>query len=343
MRKSKLKLLISALVTIFIILIACIAIIFVGKRMMDNYKTQLNDMQTEMDANKQVVYVAKEDIEKGAKIEKDVNVYQQEIYTGLEPDNYISEETLSQNGVAIVDIAKNDPVMANMVTTLEVDDDTRDYEIAVANLMTDQKNNEYVDVRIMFPDGSDYLVLSKKLVHNLTLESCVFNAYMNEEEILRMASATIDAFTTTGARIYTTRYIEGNLQEKAIPNYPICSEAYDLTKGNGNVNADPNIVFEGDELEKMQETLNREARLDLQARLSGLTEDQLKAVADGHGIEDTAKNSVLMNRTYDADGVTISENEVSDNEASSNDIGVDNTETDSTEITATRSGTTNVE
>ena len=51
--------------------------------------------------------------------------------------------------------------MYNMVTDVVVDNDTRDYEISVANLTTDQKENDVVDIRVIFPNGEDYVILSK--------------------------------------------------------------------------------------------------------------------------------------------------------------------------------------
>lgn len=40
---------------------------------------------------------------------------------------------------------------------------TRDYEISVANLTTDQKENDVVDIRVIFPNGEDYVIQIKHL------------------------------------------------------------------------------------------------------------------------------------------------------------------------------------
>ena len=152
-----------------------------------------------------------------------------------------------------------------------------------------QEEYDFVDVRIMFPTGEDLTVLSKKSVHNLIRDNCVFNSYLTEDEILRMASATVDAYTVTGSYIYTTRYVEPNLQEESVPNYVVRPEVIDL------INSDPNI------LSIAKETLNLEARINLEQRLIGLSEDTLKAVSEGHGIADTAKRSALLGVQYSAE------------------------------------------
>ncbi len=295
MRKNKFRLLISILVAAIIILAGCIAIIYVGKKTLDEKQIQINDLQYEIDSNKQVVYVAKTDISAGETLIDGENIMKQEIYTGLETEYYLPDEKVG--GVAVLDIKALEPIMADMVTTLEIQQDTREYEVAVANLMTDQEEYDYVDVRIMFPTGEDYTVLTKKPVHNLILENCVFYSYLNEDEILRMASATIDAYTVSGTYIYTTRYVEPNLQTESVPNYVVRPEVIDL------INSDPNI------LSIAKETLNLEARINLEQRLVGLSEETLKAVQEGHDIADTAKHSAQLGIQYSADSDESAESE----------------------------------
>lgn len=284
MRKSKVKILIAILITTAAILLLAIAAIVIGKKMLDERNAKISELEYELDANKRVAYVAIKDISAGESVEEGVNVEAGQIASGISQALYMTSNQLGS--IARIDISNGEPIMKSDVTSLEITKDTREYEISVAALMTNQAEYDYVDVRIMFPNGEDYLVLSKKPVFNLALTECIFYSYLNEDEILRMASATVDAFTVTGTRIYTTRYVESNLQDDAIPNYPVKAETIDL------INRDPNIT------RIATETLNLQARTDLESRLTGLTEEQLQAVAAGHSLEDTAKNSVIFNGTY---------------------------------------------
>ena len=251
-------------------------------------------LKSELDANTLTVYVASTYISGGDTISADgdnPNVIQQQIRTGLDSMAYISEEELGQT--ALVDIPEGQPVMYNMVTEQKFDKDTRNYEIAVANLMVTQANNDYVDIRIMFPNGEDYLVLSKKKVMNLYLESNVFTTECNEEEILRFSSAIVDAYTTTGAYIYTTKYIAVDAQEDATPNYPVRAETLEL------IQSDPNV------LTTAINTLNLSARLSLESRLSGLTQEELEAVASGLSLADTAGGTVLQHDTSNEEATEL--------------------------------------
>lgn len=278
-RKKRNRMLIMIVVIVLLALIICS---FFEYSKIQDLKAANTMYQTELSNNQQTVYVATDLINAGDIVTdtgENANVEKQTVYTGLESYNYITESEM--NTRAKVDIAAGVPVMYNMVTNVVVDNDTRDYEISVANLTTDQKENDVVDIRVIFPNGEDYVILSKKQITNLNLENCVFTSQLNEEEILRFASAIVDTYMTTGARIYTTRYVEENIQETSTPNYPVRETTIAL------INSDPNVVT------KATETLNLEARLSLEQRLGTLTEDELDAVSEGFGLTDTAKSSVL--------------------------------------------------
>lgn len=289
MNRKKINNLIKALLFVCLLFIVSIVIIVFGRKKMEEMDASIRDLQMEIESNKQVVYIVKdkrikkgETISAGDETGENANVMKQEIYSGLEPDYYITEEDLGCT--AIIDLEPQTPVMKNMVRPESISHDTREYEIGAVNLMADQSVNDYIDVRIMFPNGDDYLVLSKKRIIKQALDTNLIFTYMNEEEILRYSSAMVDAYTTTGAYLYTTRYVEFNIQNEAVPNYPVKSNIIDLMV------SDPNITSVA------QTTLNLEARENLNKKLSALTAEELAAMAEGHGIQDTAKTSVLRDQ-----------------------------------------------
>lgn len=313
-RKKRNRMLIMIVVIVLLALIICS---FFEYSKIQDLKAANTMYQTELANNQQTVYVATDLINAGDIVTdtgENANVEKQTVYTGLESYNYITETEM--NTRAKVDIAAGVPVMYNMVTDVVVDNDTRDYEISVANLTTDQKENDVVDIRVIFPNGEDYVILSKKQITNLNLENCVFTSQLNEEEILRFASAIVDTYMTTGARIYTTRYVEENIQETSTPNYPVRETTIAL------INSDPNVVT------KATETLNLEARLSLEQRLGTLTEDELDAVSEGFGLTDTAKSSVLGSSRTAASNEETTDTESAD-VSSETDSASDSETTDS--------------
>lgn len=260
----------SIITALSVVLVLAVGIIAYGYTMINALKTENANMTQEMTQNQQTVYVAKRLIERGEKINAEgsnANVELQKVYTGLESFNYITEDELGN--VATVDISAGVPVMYVMVTDKAITNDSREFELSAVNLTTDQDVYDVVDVRILFPDGSDYVVLAKKEINQLSLANCVFSTILNEEEILRYACAIIDAYTTTGARLYTTRYVEGSLQEAATPNYPVRESTRKLLQ------TDPNVVSTA------ADTLNEQARYDLEKRLGELTPEELDAINSG--------------------------------------------------------------
>lgn len=318
-RKKKIK------ISVLLSLIFAVAVVLTTAGLMGTYtklqdtQQELTDVRYELDSNKAVVYCAIRDIKAGEKLYaqsdvdgvriqvEDVNIEQRESISSLAEDFFLTDEMRGMQ--ALIDISQDTPVLASMVSSIEISTDLREYEVATAALMTDQLDDDYVDVRILFPDGSDYLVVSKKPVHDLNLEKCVFNTYLNEDEILRFSSAIIDAFTISGTYMYTTRYVESSIQEEAVPNYPVRSSTLAVME------SDPNI------LSVAKETLNQQARLDLATRLSVLTEEHLEAVSEGFGLVDTANGSILGERLEEENEQDLEEEGETPEDASSVGIG----------------------
>ena len=277
---------IKVVITFFMFMLVIMAVmtVLLMKQMNDTKESdaKLTALQQQIDMNKQFVYVALSDLKKGTVLEEDVNVMIQEMVTALPESAYITSEDMGKT--LTVDVAYEEPIMWSMVTEEELFKDTREVEIGVAHIMVDQQENDYVDIRIMFPNGEDYIVIPKIKVKNLLTENCIFYSNLSESEILTLASATIDAYTISGTKIYTTRYVDANLQEAAIPNYPVREDILSL------IATDPNV------LKVAQQTLNYSARKAMEEKIHALDKDYLDCVVNGHGIVDTANATAWTNR-----------------------------------------------
>ncbi len=256
-----------------------------------------------IESNTRLIYVTTGDIKKGDILTEGENVQLEECLTALPDYVYITEEYLGN--VAVVDIDAYTPVFVNMVSKEVITNDLREVEIGVARLNLNTSLNDYVDIRIRFATGSDYTVVSKKRVKAYDLKNSIFYTDLTESEILCLASATIDAYINTGTKIYLTTYEEPNIQEAAIPNYPVNETVYNLMA------TDPNII------EVAEETLNLQARRELASYLGMLSEDYLEAVSEGDDLKDTAHSSAMSaqssyidnGKTYDPTFVQTTEEE----------------------------------
>lgn len=258
----------------------------------------------------QTVYVATRPIVKGETLTADgdnANVEQQPIYTGLESTSYMTEDQLG--ATLTVDLNTGEPVMSNMITTETLAADTRWYEVNSAEIMATQNEGDCVDVRIAFPDGEDFIVLPKKYISDLQKSSCIFNTKLNEEEIVRFRSAIIDAYTISGCKIYTTKYVESNLQDEATPTYPVKEANIEL------INSDPNI------LTKAEKTLNLNARLSLESRIGNIEDEDLQNLDSKYDEKKSKKETKWQDE----------ESSQSSEQSSDIDYGGDSSSTESTE------------
>lgn len=236
----------------------------------------------ELDSYSRSVYVTIEDVKAGDILKEGKNVEKQNFSTALPKEFFISEDFL--NKMALTDIATGTPVYKSMVSDKEIDSLTRTLELQTVTLPLTLTNGTYADVRILFPNGEDYIVLSKKRVSNLMLEDCTFTTELNEEEIERLSSAIIDTFVVTGTKMYLSTYVAPNVQPESVPTYLVRKETIDAMAIN------PNLA----NVSKCASTINSALRTQMEERLANLTEEQLTAVQKGHEIEDTANASALM-------------------------------------------------
>ncbi len=144
--------------------------------------------------------------------------------------------------VAKVDMNKNTVITTELISKSDdvVQDDVRKQEYNMLVLPMDLTTGDYIDVRIQFPSGQDYIVVSKKEVEMPTINGIdsedTLWINLSEDEILHMSCAIVEAFRINGTKLYVTKYTEPGMQEAATPTYPINASVRNL------INSDPNIV-----------------------------------------------------------------------------------------------------
>lgn len=139
----------------------------------------------------------------------------------------------------------------------QITDDIRDFELSAAFTPSYIQASDYVDVRINFMTGMDYVVLSKKRIESILKsdDQGQITQYLrfkiNADEILRLSSAIVDAFYKKGTYIYVIKYTSPDIQKAAVVNYPVNPDVRTL------ILSDPNIV------ERAQLSLQNESRASL--------------------------------------------------------------------------------
>lgn len=134
---------------------------------------------------------------------------------------------------AKTDLKSNTVLVESMLYEEEhVENDVREGEYSFIELPTKLKKNDYVDIRIQFPNGDDYIFLSKKLVKDTVGLTVWFD--IDEGEQLTMSSAIVDAFVEE-AKIYAMPYVDGPMQVGSQVTYPVKDNVLAVIQDSPNI------------------------------------------------------------------------------------------------------------
>ncbi|MDD7641345.1 MAG: SAF domain-containing protein [bacterium] len=139
-----------------------------------------------------------------------------------------------------VSLTKGAAISADVVYEgAPVTDDERRIELRGLDLPQTLRENEFVDIRITFPNGEDYLVVGHKrvyrIIHDDEGEVLAVQMRFLEEELLRYQAACVDVKIFRDTRLYAVQYT-GEFQAAGRVFYPVNRDVFRLMQW------DPNIV-----------------------------------------------------------------------------------------------------
>ncbi len=168
-----------------------------------------------------------------------------------------------------VGLSAGTPLTWDVVMDDPIDDTTRDYDI-VANMMPiGLKPGDYIDFRIVYPLGEDFIVLPHKRVE--AINGKTFKLKLNETEIHFYQATLVDYFLQVdrGAMLYLTKYVEPGTQKAASPYYAVPKNILAIME------ADPNIA------KKINARLNDDFRSHVESAVNGVSDEAGQAVLSG--------------------------------------------------------------
>lgn len=185
-------------------------------------------------AASKTVYVLKNDVKSGQEISA-VELDKQTLVTTLSTSEIVNIGTLTENTIAKIDLGKGTILTQAMITEQEeeVTDSLRIQEFNMITLPAGLEKNDYVDIRLILPNGQDYIVVSKKRVTQIS-ESTIF-VKLSEAEIITMSNAIVESYITQGSMLYATKYTDPGIQQASIPTYTVSSDVLDLIDSNSNI------------------------------------------------------------------------------------------------------------
>lgn len=238
-----------------------------------------------------------------------VRVYQEDstgnFYT---EDRNGNREFIELNNVPIlakVDMNQNTIITPELVVQSDavVTDDVRVQDYNMIVLPVDLLPGDYVDIRLMAPNGQDFIVVSKKEVdiplnRDGTYVADTIRLSLREDEILTMSSAIVEAYGIQGAKLYASKYKEPGMQDPAVPTYRPNAAVTTLlgVDSSGNI-TNPNVVEEAkNELRRRYQAPATTARNEYLQ--SSINNDPSYSANVQTGLDESSTNSQSARKNY---------------------------------------------
>lgn len=298
---------------------------------------QIQNLNSQLAANSRTGYVATTEIKQGDILQDGVNVAANTFSSSAEASTFATQDCLGQE--AVVDIPTGSPITTNVVAT-SMEKQLNERECTFINLSANLKKGDFVDIRILFPNGEDPIVVSKVSIQNPVIASNLVYLWLTEDQITNLDSAVVDA-NLHGAIIYTTKYIEPEIQPANVVNYQPNAAVISLMQ------SDPNIVQEAAAALSVSARESLEDRLkafekaypdfELNLKSSDDVDAALKSISDANAAGTTgAGTGTTDNSTQGTTGTGTTDNSTQNTTDTSN-TGTDtsSTGTGSTDATVT--------
>lgn len=276
------------------------------------------------------VYIARENIASGQEINTSM-LEEIQVQPDISADYYCNLDCLGK--IAIVDIPQGMTVLQNMIGTQEMKEGQREVECEIITLSDNLTENNYVDVRIMMPNGEDYIVLAKKSVHDLMKsediqeERCYL--WMSEDEILYYSAAIVDAYLYPGASLYTTKYIEPMIQKESIITYVPSLGTIAMMRENPNIIQEAIKYLKEDHRKQLENRLTDYLNKDIREVLWDEEESLTTTPANNH------EGTVNENAEIDSNATSMNElntQVVGNEDETKDDVGEDSIEEDAMSV-----------
>lgn len=204
----------------------------------------IKEKEKEEAASYVTVYTLNKDVESGEEIDANTDLTITEVIKDNAPTDYLTPSDLGTTNIAKISMTKGTVVSKEMIYIDETvtGNDVRKQEFNMFILPTDLQTGDFIDVRLLMPGGTDYIVVSKKKVEIPVISGVdatgTISIELSEDEINMLSNAIVDAFKVNGAKLYVNKYTEPGLQEASVPTYAVSQEVMQL------INENPNIVEE---------------------------------------------------------------------------------------------------
>lgn len=245
------------IVSIFFVLVIALLCVL-GMSSINKYKATIesqNQQITNLEASLTDIgplitgYVVTQDVRAGEQItEENLDSIVMEVSVpeklnlGLPESTENGDTTVIQNKSDLVDkyfkigLKEGTVITVEDIVTEKIDNTWRYYDMILDETPIGITAGDYVDIRISFPFGEDFIAMSHKKVEEIN--SGILKLIVDEHDIMAYNSMLLDKALYSGVKVYAIKYVDGGAQTSAENFYPVQTNLSEISV------LDPNILEE---------------------------------------------------------------------------------------------------
>ena len=135
------------------------------------------------------------------------------------PENVITDPDELSSMMYKIDLSAGTYLTSDMVMPELLTDDMRELDVVLDEIPIGLQEGDYVDVRVSFPLGQDYIAMTHKKV--LTISRNVLKLVVGEDDFYTYESLKTDRTYYKSTKMYAVKYVEAGLQASAQSYYPV--------------------------------------------------------------------------------------------------------------------------
>lgn len=243
-RKIRNSFLIGFLVAIIIAAVVVVLLFLKIKGLQDD----IVRMQTEAEIATQQVYTINTDVKQDGSLINNDALTTVSVPSQLVPENAITTSNVDElfgtddgtyEMVAKIDISANTLLTTDMVEKSAEAGTFRRVEYTMISLPSQLEAGDYIDIRIKYPTGESFVVISKIEVEESNANSIWLT--VSEGQLLLINNAIVESYIIDGSMLYATEYADAAqpaINQTYIPNENVRR----LIEQNGLANLDTEII-----------------------------------------------------------------------------------------------------
>lgn len=208
-------------VIIGVLAVALIGVIIISKNVSDKQKKEIDNLNSTIKSLQQdtvSVYSTTEDVKAGGDVDLE-KVSTIEIPKSSVPENAVTDESDLEGKKYKIGLKANSYITKDMLLDYKLTQNLRTLDVVMSETPIGVEVGDYIDVRISFPEGQDYIALSHKKV--VGISGNTLKLQVVEHDFYRYESMKTDLSLYEAAKIYASTYVEAGLQKSAKQYYPV--------------------------------------------------------------------------------------------------------------------------